>query len=48
MRKVLIFGGARTGTTTLAHCLRDTGYHTKQHNVVIDEPLNYPIRKPRL
>ena len=48
MDKVLIFGGARTGTTTLAHCLRHTSYCLKRGNVVIDEPLNYPTRKPRL
>ena len=48
MDKVLIFGGARTGTTTLAHCLRHTGSGHNETNVVIDEPLNYPVRIPRI
>lgn len=50
MNKVLIFGGARTGTTTLSHCLRHTGYaHNKNEvSIAIDEPLNYPVRTPRL
>ena len=49
--KVLIFGGARTGTTTLSHCLRQITYgvsRIKSKNLVIDEPLNHPMRKPRL
>ena len=49
--KVLIFGGARTGTTTLSHCLRNIAYgssDSKSRNLVIDEPLNHPMRKPRL
>ncbi len=48
--KVLIFGGARTGTTTLSHCLRSIAYSVseKTKNLVIDEPLNHPMRKPRL
>ena len=51
MKKVLIFGGARTGTTTLSHCLRQIAYEAKDGsiaNLVIDEPLNHPMRKPRL
>ena len=48
MKKVLIFGGARTGTTTLSHCLRHVGYSNGISDVIIDEPLNYPTRKPRL
>jgi len=49
--KVLIFGGARTGTTTLSHCIRQIMYNAKSNtlnNPVIDEPLNHPMRKPRL
>ena len=48
MDKVLIFGGARTGTTTLAHCLRHTGFARNKSNMVLDEPLNKPTRKPRI
>ena len=65
MRKVLIFGGARTGTTTLSHCIRNSmllnynrdpvkGVGTEdspkelEDSLLIDEPLNNPLRKPRL
>ena len=68
MNKVLIFGGARTGTTTLSHCIRNTmllncsrepvrGVGTEAFGAcpkdladspLIDEPLNNPLRKPRL
>ena len=65
MNKVLIFGGARTGTTTLSHCIRNTmllncsreparGVGTESNpkdlanSLFIDEPLNNPLRKPRL
>ena len=47
MNKVLIFGGARTGTSTLSHCLRQVAYDIsgdRSINLVIDEPLNHPIR----
>ncbi|MBC8416781.1 hypothetical protein H8E06_00445 [bacterium] len=48
MNKVLLFGSARTGTVTLAHCLRHTAAITDGGNLVIDEPMNKSIEQLRV